>query len=65
MIFYLSVLQGAGKTSLYRAILGRVRELTNFSYEGILPETNYQEDIAGGISFIDSAGVNLQVFLTS
>lgn len=53
-------LEGAGKTSLYRALLGRVREMTNFSYEDILPETNYQEDIAGGISFIDSAGVNLQ-----
>ncbi|XP_057869239.1 uncharacterized protein LOC131076201 isoform X2 [Cryptomeria japonica] len=53
-------LEGAGKTSLYRALLGQVREMTNFNHEDILPETNYQEDIAGGISFIDSVGVNLQ-----
>ncbi|KAH9331782.1 hypothetical protein KI387_003890, partial [Taxus chinensis] len=53
-------LEGAGKTSLYCALLGRARETTNFKYEGILPDTDYQESVAGGISIIDSAGVNLQ-----
>eukprot|EP01018_Ginkgo_biloba_P024883 Gb_21829 [translate_table: standard] len=53
-------LEGAGKTSLYYALLRQARGTTNSRYEGILPNTEWQEGVAGGICVIDAAGVNLQ-----
>lgn len=53
-------LEGAGKTSLFKAILSQGR-LTNISnIENLLPETDVQEGISRGLCFCDSAGVNLQ-----
>ncbi|KAF5726556.1 hypothetical protein HS088_TW22G00235 [Tripterygium wilfordii] len=53
-------LEGAGKTSLFKAIIGedKLPPLTNFDIMHIEPEV--QEGIAGGICYSDSAGVNLQ-----
>ncbi|KAG6630904.1 hypothetical protein CIPAW_13G053400 [Carya illinoinensis] len=53
-------LEGAGKTSLLKAILGesKVHGVTNI--ENMLPETDVQEGIAGGLFYCDSAGINLQ-----
>ncbi|KAL5562194.1 hypothetical protein UlMin_031941 [Ulmus minor] len=53
-------LEGAGKTSLFKAILneGRITTITNI--ENLLPEPDVQESIAGGLRYYDSAGVNLQ-----
>lgn len=53
-------LKGAGKTSLFYALLGLGRGTTAIRYEGMLPDTQSHEGVAGGICFIDSAGVNLQ-----
>ncbi|KAF8402168.1 hypothetical protein HHK36_013120 [Tetracentron sinense] len=53
-------LEGAGKTSLFNAILGRGRLTTTTSLENMHPETNAQEGIVGGLCYSDSAGVNLQ-----
>lgn len=61
-------LQGAGKTSLLKAILGqskvnpsKVNPIANI--ENMLLEADVQEGIAGGLCYCDSAGVNLQVFI--
>ncbi|KAM1044278.1 hypothetical protein FF1_035392 [Malus domestica] len=53
-------LEGAGKTSLFKAILsqGRITHITNI--ENLLPETDAQEGISLGVCFCDSTGVNLQ-----
>ncbi|KDP45262.1 hypothetical protein JCGZ_15127 [Jatropha curcas] len=53
-------LEGAGKTSLFKAIMsqGRLTHITNF--ENMHTEANVQEGIAGGVCYTDSAGVNLQ-----
>ncbi|ONH92734.1 hypothetical protein PRUPE_8G192400 [Prunus persica] len=53
-------LEGAGKTSLFKAILsqGRITNISNI--ENLLPETDVQEGISRGLCFCDSAGVNLQ-----
>ncbi|PQQ13795.1 uncharacterized protein Pyn_00039 [Prunus yedoensis var. nudiflora] len=53
-------LEGAGKTSLFKAILsqGRITNISNI--ENLLPETDVQEGISCGLCFCDSAGVNLQ-----
>eukprot|EP01018_Ginkgo_biloba_P014075 Gb_23377 [translate_table: standard] len=53
-------LEGAGKTSLFYAMLGQGRGTTAIRNEGILPGADWQEGVAGGICFIDAAGVNLQ-----
>ncbi|KAK9944624.1 hypothetical protein M0R45_010184 [Rubus argutus] len=50
-------LEGAGKTSLFKAILSQGR-MTNI--ENLLPEAEVQEGISGGLCFCDSAGINLQ-----
>ncbi|KAM2989821.1 hypothetical protein FF2_003747 [Malus domestica] len=51
---------GAGKTSLFKAMLshGKITNITNI--ENLLLETNAQEGISRGLYFCDSAGVNLQ-----
>ncbi|KAJ0926980.1 putative GTP binding domain, P-loop containing nucleoside triphosphate hydrolase [Helianthus annuus] len=53
-------LEGAGKTSLLKAILdqGKVNISTNI--ENFSMDLDVQEGIAGGLCFTDSAGVNLQ-----
>ncbi|XP_024967143.1 uncharacterized protein LOC112506998 isoform X2 [Cynara cardunculus var. scolymus] len=53
-------LEGAGKTSLLKAILdeGRVNVSTNV--ENFPMDVDVQEGTAGGLCFTDSAGVNLQ-----
>lgn len=53
-------LEGAGKTSLFSALLGQARGIHNSRYERILPDNDWQEGVARGICFIDPAGVNLQ-----
>ncbi|PON65978.1 Fungal lipase-like [Trema orientale] len=53
-------LEGAGKTSLFKAILSQGRITTFTNIENLLPETDAQEGIAGGLCFCDSAGINLQ-----
>ncbi|XP_050205834.1 uncharacterized protein LOC126655636 [Mercurialis annua] len=53
-------LEGAGKTSLFKAITGQGRLSTLASFENTHMEVNIQEGIAGGICYMDSAGVNLQ-----
>jgi len=55
--------QGAGKTSLFKAIMGHGRTMTIANIETLLPEPDVQEAIAGGICYSDSVGVNLQVTL--
>ena len=56
-------MQGAGKTSLLKAILSQSRVNTNANVENKLPESDDQEGIAGGLCYCVSAGVNLQVFI--
>ncbi|KAK9281765.1 hypothetical protein L1049_004670 [Liquidambar formosana] len=53
-------LEGAGKSSLFRAILGQGRLTTTIDIENLLQETDVQEGIAGGLCYSDSAGINLQ-----
>ncbi|XP_023874497.1 uncharacterized protein LOC111987036 [Quercus suber] len=53
-------LEGAGKTSLLKAILSQSRVNTNANVENKLPESDDQEGIAGGLCYCVSAGVNLQ-----
>ncbi|XP_062080997.1 uncharacterized protein LOC133785790 isoform X2 [Humulus lupulus] len=53
-------LEGAGKTSLLKAILSRGRINTFTNIENLLPETDPQEVIAGGLCYCDSVGINLQ-----
>ncbi|GMH02457.1 hypothetical protein Nepgr_004296 [Nepenthes gracilis] len=53
-------LEGAGKTSLLKAILNQSRPSTATGSEILLPEADVEEGIAGGLCYMDSAGVNLQ-----
>ncbi|XP_057964023.1 uncharacterized protein LOC131155113 [Malania oleifera] len=53
-------LEGAGKTSLFKAILGQGRPINASDVENLCPEDLVQEGIAGGLCYSDSAGVNLQ-----
>ncbi|XP_042509488.1 uncharacterized protein LOC122085112 [Macadamia integrifolia] len=56
-------LEGAGKTSLFNALLGQGQgqgQSTTICLEGFPPEVNSQEGISGGICYSDSAGINLQ-----
>ena len=56
-------MQGAGKTSLLKAILSQSRVNTNANVENKLPESDDQGGIARGLCYCVSAGVNLQVFI--
>ncbi|XP_030934166.1 uncharacterized protein LOC115959761 isoform X2 [Quercus lobata] len=49
-------LEGAGKTSLLKAILSQSRVNTNAYVENMLPESDDQEGIAGGLCYCVSAG---------
>lgn len=53
-------LEGAGKTSLLKAILNQSKVNTITNIENMLPEAEGQEGIAGGLCYCDSTGVNLQ-----
>ncbi|XP_062174428.1 uncharacterized protein LOC133879728 isoform X2 [Alnus glutinosa] len=53
-------LEGAGKTSLLKAILGQSKVNTFANIENMLLDADVQEGIAGGLCYCDSAGVNLQ-----
>ncbi|KAG8642010.1 uncharacterized protein LOC110627971 isoform X2 [Manihot esculenta] len=53
-------LEGAGKTSLFRAIMGQGRLSTIANFENMCVEADIQEGISGGVCYVDSAGVNLQ-----
>ncbi|XP_059457285.1 uncharacterized protein LOC132187117 [Corylus avellana] len=53
-------LEGAGKTSLLKAILRQSKVNTIANIENMLLEADIQEGIAGGLCYCDSAGVNLQ-----
>lgn len=52
-------LEGAGKTSLYKAILGQ-GGFTPTSIENLQMDVDNQEGIGGGLLYSDSTGVNLQ-----
>ncbi|XP_057513276.1 uncharacterized protein LOC130795273 [Actinidia eriantha] len=53
-------LEGAGKTSLLKAILGQGRLTDTANIENLHMEFDVQEGIAGGLCYTDSTGVNLQ-----
>lgn len=54
------LVQGAGKTSLLKAILSQGR-LTATNIEHLTTDGDVQEGIVGGLCYTDSTGVNLQV----
>ncbi|KAA8550557.1 hypothetical protein F0562_002241 [Nyssa sinensis] len=53
-------LEGAGKTSLLKAILGQGRNTATTNIENLHMDFDVREAIAGGLCYSDSAGVNLQ-----
>ncbi|GAB4841485.1 hypothetical protein Ancab_022201 [Ancistrocladus abbreviatus] len=53
-------LEGAGKTTLVKAILNQTRQSTASGGENLLSEVDADEDVAGGLCYMDSTGVNLQ-----
>lgn len=55
--------QGAGKTSLYFALLGGAGRILSSSDGGVLPDMDLREGVANGINYVDAAGVNLQACL--
>lgn len=56
-------LQGAGKTSLFRALLAQGRQRNNANFDIIHADVGSPEGVVGGIRYLDSVGVNLQVLL--
>lgn len=52
--------KGAGKTALFYALLGQGRGTAAINHEGILPDTESHEGVAGGVCYIDSTGLNVQ-----
>ncbi|KAL2611034.1 hypothetical protein R1flu_022726 [Riccia fluitans] len=52
--------EGAGKTSLYCALLGEKGSTVSLTDGGVLPDMDWREGVAGGVSYIDAAGVNMQ-----
>ncbi|KAL4323371.1 hypothetical protein GQ457_11G003890 [Hibiscus cannabinus] len=53
-------LEGAGKTSLFKAILGHGKSIHTTDTENLQAESDFQEGIAGGLFYFDQPGVNLQ-----
>ncbi|CAK9140878.1 unnamed protein product [Ilex paraguariensis] len=53
-------LEGAGKTSLLKAILGQGKLTTSSGIENLYMDVDVLEGIAGGLCYSDSAGINLQ-----
>ena len=52
--------EGAGKTSLYFALLGGEGMTLAHNFGGMLPDMDWREGVVGGVSYIDGPGVNLQ-----
>ncbi|KAJ8479200.1 hypothetical protein OPV22_022927 [Ensete ventricosum] len=52
--------EGAGKTSLFRALLSQGRQRNDANFDIIHADVGSPEVVAGGIRYLDSAGVNLQ-----
>lgn len=52
--------EGAGKTSLYFALLGGEGMMLAHNFGGMLPDMDWREGVLGGVSYIDGPGVNLQ-----
>ncbi|KAG0584295.1 hypothetical protein KC19_3G200400 [Ceratodon purpureus] len=52
--------EGAGKTSLYFALLGGEGMMLAHNFGGMLPDLDWREGVVGGVSYIDGPGVNLQ-----
>ncbi|VVA96811.1 unnamed protein product [Arabis nemorensis] len=53
-------LEGAGKTSLFRAILGQSMLSTMTHVENLQIQSDVQECMVGGVCYSDTVGVNLQ-----
>ncbi|CAN0898035.1 hypothetical protein LINGRAHAP2_LOCUS19479 [Linum grandiflorum] len=53
-------LEGAGKTSLFKAIMNKGRLIPITNSDNVFTEADVQEAIAGGICYCDSSSVNLQ-----
>lgn len=53
--------QGAGKTSLVKAMLYEDRQRNKVKIESLHPEVDSQKVVVGGVCYLDSRGVNLQV----
>lgn len=53
-------LEGAGKSSLFKAILDQGTQRNKVSFESVYPEVDSQEAMEGGLCYLDSPGVNLQ-----
>lgn len=56
-------MQGAGKTSLLKAILDQGKTASNTSLDTLRMDFDVQEGLAGGLCYSDSLSVNLQVSL--
>jgi pimeloyl-ACP methyl ester carboxylesterase len=52
--------EGAGKTSLYFALLGGEGMMLGHNFGGMLPDMDWREGVVGGVSYVDAPGVNLQ-----
>ncbi|CAL9100147.1 unnamed protein product [Musa textilis] len=52
--------EGAGKTSLFRALLAQGRQRNNAKFDFIHADVGSPEGVVGGIRYLDSVGVNLQ-----
>ena len=61
-IVYICLMQGAGKTSLLKAMLGQVKERNSTVLECIHVDL-HGKGISNGLCYIDSTTVNLQVLL--
>ncbi|CAN6446860.1 unnamed protein product [Victoria cruziana] len=53
-------LEGAGKTSLYNAIVRQNQQSGATDLDAVQSDSNPQEGVAGGLCYSDSVGVNLQ-----
>ena len=57
-------LEGAGKTSLWSALMGQQGELSLWDDLGVVPDLDWREGVAEGVGYVDGVGVNLQVSQT-
>ncbi|GAB4841490.1 hypothetical protein Ancab_022206 [Ancistrocladus abbreviatus] len=56
-------LEGAGKTTLLKAILNQTRQSTASGVENLLSEVDAEEDVAGGLCYMDSTGKDRLIVL--
>lgn len=54
-------LEGAGKTSLWSALMGHQGEPSLWDDLGVVPDLEWREGVAEGVGYVDGVGVNLQV----